>query len=101
MGRLALFFNGEFLAVVFLLDPIGLAVVASMPMGSGYCWAYPTITDSNFGNVVAVVDEDLGGLTLLRAMASSPWMLKITPSSANTPIMISRALTISEATAAE
>jgi hypothetical protein len=52
--------------------------------------------------VAAAVDEDeVADGALLRAVASSPWMLKITPSRVNTPILISRALTISEATEAK
>jgi hypothetical protein len=56
--------------------------------------------DLEIGEVVASVEEDTGG-ALLRAAASSPWMLKITLSRANTPILISSVFTISEATEVE
>jgi hypothetical protein len=98
MGTLALFFSGECQAGVGLttatvslsreaVDPSRLAAVASMSLGLEY-----VMIDLRFGKA---------GGALLRAVASSPWMLKITPSRANTPILISRALTISEATEAE
>jgi hypothetical protein len=79
MRTLALFFNGECQAGVGLttptvslsreaVDPSRLAAVASMSLGLEY-----VMIDLRFGKA---------GGALLRAVASSPWMLKITPSRA-------------------
>jgi hypothetical protein len=57
--------------------------------------------DLEIGEVVAAVEKEDIGEALLRVVASSPWMLKIASSRANTPILISSVFTISEATEAE
>jgi hypothetical protein len=107
MGRLADFFSGackacvEMIATVSLageeVDPSWLPEGDPMSMVSEYFWAWPITVDSRFEMAAVVDQEEVADGALLRVVASSPWMLKITPSRANTPILISSALTISEA----
>jgi hypothetical protein len=93
-GRPSVFFSGECEA--------GIELIAAVSPGmEGVDPNWLSEIDSKLEVVAAIDEEEVAGGALSRAVASSPWMLKITPSRANTPILISRTLTISEATEAE